>query len=732
MMAVSLASFAEEKEVLSADTVMLNELIVTAMKQTATLDRLPVASTLVTRAEVERLDMKTIRNISDVVPNFYIPEYGSRITSSIYVRGLGARMDQPSVGMNVDNVPFLNKDAYDFDITDISSVEMLRGPQSTLYGRNTIGGQINITTLSPLQYEGWRIAATMGNGMDGHASAGWYHSFSHDAGLSLTAAYSHSDGWFKNEYNGEQTGKENLWNARAKYVRRFSRSMVLQNTLSAGILNQSGYPYEYVPTGKISYNDTCFYKRLTVTDGLTMKWNFDKCAIMSITSMQYLKDNMTLDQDFLPQSYFTLTQKKHELALTQEIIAKNHQTGRWQRTSGLFLFCKHLNMHAPVTFLEYGIEQLIVNHRNDANPDYPIQWSSGSFPLDTKYKLPTYGIAMYHQSDIVCGKWHLSAGVRGDFEHVAMSYRSICNTGYDIFTASYGDWIKYHDINISVPGSLSHQFFQIMPKLSIEYSLSDNAETNIYANISKGYKAGGFNTQMFSDILQQRLMNQMGIGSNYDVDEVVSYKPEKSWNYELGVHLTAMDGKLSVQGCVFYINCSDQQLTMFPDGNTTGRIMTNAGKTRNYGLELQTSLHDIAGFSFNLSYGYTNARFREFFNGIEDFKGKYLPYAPQNTLFGEVMYIIPMCGHWIDMISADTNIRATGKIYWNERNSVLQPFYALLGASITLHHKECSLRLWAENITDTKYHTFYFVSIGNEFVQRGKPFRFGATLSLNI
>ena len=132
-----LTTFAEE-QIVDSLVVTLDEVSVSALKQMSHLRREPEAATIVTQSELERLDAVSIKGISDVVPNFFMPDYGSRITSTIYVRGIGARMDQPSVGLNVDNVPYLNKDAYDFDVADIASVEMLRGPQSTLYGRNTI------------------------------------------------------------------------------------------------------------------------------------------------------------------------------------------------------------------------------------------------------------------------------------------------------------------------------------------------------------------------------------------------------------------------------------------------------------------------------------------------------------------------------------------------------------------------------------------------------------------
>ncbi len=154
----ALSASAHNVAVEEPDTILsLDEVSVTAIKQSADMRRLPVASTVVGASEVERLNIVTMKDVSEVAPNFYIPDYGSRMTSSIYVRGIGARIDQPVVGLNVDNVPFMNKDNYDFDLVDIERIEILRGPQSTLYGRNTMGGLINIYTLSPMRYQGLRV-----------------------------------------------------------------------------------------------------------------------------------------------------------------------------------------------------------------------------------------------------------------------------------------------------------------------------------------------------------------------------------------------------------------------------------------------------------------------------------------------------------------------------------------------------------------------------------------------
>ena len=114
-------------------------------------------------------------------------------------------------------------------------------------------------------------------------------------------------------------------------------------------------------------------------------------------------------------------------------------------------------------------------------------------------------------------------------------------------------------------------------------------QQTLYASVSKGYKAGGFNTQMFSDVLQQKLMGMMGIGASYDVDKIVSYKPEKAWNFEVGSHIDCWNHRVKSDIGLFFMDCTDRQLTVFPDGTTTGRVMTNAGKTRSWGCLLYTS-----------------------------------------------------------------------------------------------------------------------------------------------
>ncbi len=722
-----------KREVVADSVAMLNEVNVTAVKQMEVLRNAPEAATLITASELERVNAVSIKGISDIVPNFFMPDYGSRITSSIYVRGIGARMDQPSVGLNVDNVPYLNKDAYDFDVADIVSVEMLRGPQSTLYGRNTMAGVINVTTLSPFRYQGWRLSGEYSARNKGKGSIGWYHLFSPTVGFSVTGSYTGAAGEFTNEYNGKKLDWEHNANLRSKLHWRINSDWTLQNTLSTGWLHQGGYPYENIESGKISFNDTCFYKRFTFTDGVTLRRRGERFNITSITSVQHINDNMTLDQDFLPEEYFTLTQKKQEWAFTEDVVVRNAKQQKYNWLGGLFMFYKHMNMQAPVTFKDVGVRELIEDHRNNANSQRPIEWHSRSFPLESYFTVPTVGVALYHESDYRLGQWTFNAGLRLDFENSTLHYNSVCHTGYTIYRLEDGKKVFHRDVDIDIDerGDLSRHFLTLLPKVAVTYTLEDE-KGNIYAKISKGYKAGGFNTQMFSEVLQQRLMSIMGIGTQYDTNKIVGYKPEQSWNYEIGTHLNLLGDRLNLDLAAFYIDCRDQQMTTFPAGTTTGRIMTNAGRTRSFGGEVSLSAQLSDNLSLTCNYGYTNARFIKFFDGIADYAGKYLPYAPKNTLFLQGVWKCPLNQGKGGMISLDVNMRGTGLIYWNEANDLTQPFYALLGGGITYAYSDLTLQLWGTNLTSTRYHTFYFLSMGNEFLQRGRGADVGLTVRYNF
>lgn len=688
------------------------------------------AVTRINSAEARRLGIEAVKGVSTVAPNFYMPDYGSRMTSSIYVRGIGARMDQPVVGLSVDNIPYLNKDAYDFDIADIAGIEILRGARTVLNGRNTMGGQINVRTLSPLTTTGLRASASYGSHNTAAVAASYYATLKPELGMSLSARYGHTDGFFRNGYNGHRLDNENSGSLRWKTVWRPSRALSVTNVAAFGANRQGGYPYAAEPEGTIAYNDTCAYRRTTVADGITVAWAGKRVVVTSLTSVQYLDDRMDLDQDFTTMPYFTLTQKRREWTVTQDLFTRGTR-GRYSWLGGVFAFYKSTHMEAPVTFKDTGIAELIEAHRNDINPTYPIEWDSRRFTLGSDFEPSNVAVALYHESTYRTGHWRFEAGVRLDVERASLRYRSFCNTGYNtwhILPDGNRELYSHTPVDIDDSDVLHRTFVEFIPKLTAAYELEG---LTAYFNFAKGYKAGGYNTQMFSDVLQQRIMNIMGMSAQYTLDQIVGYRPERSFNYELGANWKP-NAALALDAVLFLIDCRNQQLTVFPPGTTTGRIMTNAGRTRSFGAELTARWNPCADVMLRMSYGYTNATFRNYNDGREDYRGRHVPYAPSNTIFAEAVWQPSGLVFKGVQPSLSANVNGAGRIYWNESNTRLQNLYGLVGASLTFTAQKWSVRLWAENISGTRYDTFYFLSMGRSFTQRGRPARFGATLRVTL
>lgn len=714
-----------------AVAVPLREVSVTAIKQAPQLDSQPVAATTVTEETLERLNVTSFQDVSGLVPNFYMPSYGSRITSSMYIRGLGARIDQPAMGLNVDNIPVLNKNDYDVDLFDLERIEVLRGPQSVLYGRNTMGGVINVYTISPMHYQGLRLLGEWSSFNTWRTAVGVYHKFHPNFGIGLDLHAFNTAGQNDNlntlsKYPEQKRRADQAeqYNAKLKLAWTPRADLEIDNVLSFSYNRQGGYPYELYETREINYNDTCYYNRTGVSDGLTIQYRGDGFTFSSITGLRYMDDDLQLDNDFTPKSFFTLSQKTKEYSLTQDFIFRGAK-GNYGWMAGAFGFVKHATVDAPVTFGSDGIQELILSQLPAM---LQPQWASSSFELGSDFVLPTWGLALYHESSYSLGRWHLAAALRLDYEHSAMIYNNDVSTGMSVMGMYFPAEIHNHD-------RLNQSFVQLLPRVTVSYDLPMESRSSVYASVSKGYKSGGYNTQMFSTILQEELMGTLmqympggSAPAESDVSAETSYKPEYSWNYEIGAHVSCMQGRIHTDVDFFYMDIRDQQLTVFPDGQTTGRMMTNAGRTRSFGAELAITALPTDRWTARLSYGYTNARFLRYKDGNEDYRGKTVPYAPAHTLFSSVQYRQPLPMWWFNALSVELNGRGVGPIYWDEKNTVRQNFYALLGASVRLDFSRVSLDLWGENILNTRYNTFYFKSMGNAFVQRGSHRTFGVTL----
>ena len=756
--------------------------VIASPKENTKLRQLPVAASLISQKEMQEYQINSLKGVSNLVPNFFIPDYGSRLTSAVYIRGIGARINTPSVGLYVDNIPYIDKSAFDFNFFDIERIDVLRGPQGTLYGRNTMGGLVKVHTRSPFSYQGTDIKLSAATYNNYSASLTHYHRISNQLAFSAGGFYEYKGGFFKN-YAPSVNKKADELSAGGGRIRAIwlpNENLKLDFTVNYEYGDQGGYAYgQYDKATQqiapIAYNNESTYRRGLLNAGVNIEYQANSFILSAVTGYQNLNDRMFLDQDFTEADIFNLTQKQKLNTISEEIILKSKPGKNWQWTTGAFGFYQWLNTDGPVTFKEEGVKNQIeynINKifQNIKSPIMSMQINNPELYIPGNFDTPVLSGAIYHQStynNLFIEGLSVTAGLRLDYEKTSMKYSSY-NEPMDFdFSLSFAPGrpgMEYKNLlaKSRLSGEEKNDYLQLLPKFALQYDF--NKQNNIYASVSKGYRSGGYNIQMFSDLIQGELKNAMidalkekmidaempeervdniltqnitGYGESADIKESTIYKPEYSWNYEIGAHLTLFNNKLQADLAAFYMDTHDQQIAQFSE-NGFGRMTVNAGKSRSIGAEaaLRTQITDA--FSVHGAYGLTHATFRDYQSREKNadgelvtvsYNGNFVPFVPRHTLTvgGEYTFRFKKTAAF-DYLSLNLYYSGAGKIYWTEQNDIEQKFYGTLNARVSTMLKGIQIDVWASNFLDKQYTAFYFESMGRSFMQKGRPRQFGIDL----
>ena len=778
---------ADELPADSLKAINMDEIVIIASpKVNNSLRDMPTATTQLSQLAMRTNQVTSLKSLNALVPNIFIPDYGSRLTSAIYIRGVGSRINTPAVGLYVDNVPYFDKSAYDFNYSDIERIDVLRGPQSTLYGRNTMGGLIHVHTKSPLTYQGTDLRLSAGNYHNYEGSITHYHRISDKFAFSFGGFFEDNGGFYQNSaLNNKAVDNGLSGGGRIHAIFLPKDRLKLDLNVNYEYSKQGGYPYFYEgrtdgkddpredKIGKISYNEECGYRRNMLNTGFTIEHQADKFTVSAVTGYQNLRDRMFLDQDFTEADIFNLEQKQYMNALSEEVVLKSKPNQRWQWTAGAFGFYQWLNTNAPVTFKREGIETVIEDNANRNFPNSPkapqmhLSIHNPSFRVGGDFETPTFGVALYHQStvnDLFVKGLSATIGLRLDYEKNTMRYESVSDPldfGFSMKMPSMG--LDLNDNHMKAPaeffGKLSNDYLQLLPKIALQYAWKNN---NVYATVSKGYRSGGYNVQMFSELAQVELRRGMMKGildsPNFDlpgmpgeiIDKMVNgmmpetpnvkdatiFKPEYSWNYELGSHFQLFGRRLNLDLAVFYMDTRNQQVARFSE-NGLGRITVNAGKSRSAGAELSLAANVTDAFSLQANYGFTHATFTEYKtnaqtkNGLKeiDYSGNFVPFVPQHTFNIGGQYLFEMSPNcWLEGIRLNVNYNGAAQIHWNEANSAQEKFYGTLNGRVSFEKGSSSIAFWVRNATNADYTAFYFETMGNKFSQKGKPMQLGIEL----
>ncbi|HEX2920785.1 MAG TPA: TonB-dependent receptor [Bacteroidales bacterium] len=659
----------------------LQEVVIKASKDNVTYKNIPASVSVIPTNVIEDNEIRSLTDLSATAPNFFMPEYGSKLTSPVYIRGIGSRINSPSVGLYVDYVPYFEKAAFDFDFFDINKIEVLRGPQGTLFGRNTMGGIINIVTTSPMDYQGTHLNISAGNYGAYSINTGHYGKAGEKLGYSIALNSLHNDGFYTNEYTGSKVDKLNSFGLRNRVIYEISPHLTIENIAGYELSMQGGYPYAvYVDSlfasKPINYNQYSTYKRNLFSDALLLRYSGEDFEIMSTTSYQFLDDAQDIDQDFTSDSLFFVVQKQHQNMISQEVIARSSGSKKYKWLFGGYFF--HQQFDNAVDVNAYA----------------------QSMPYLKTYDHRITGAALFHQStlaDFPIKNVTLTAGLRVDTEEDLMDYfydRTLRGVYSIIADTTYP----------------SLKSLEIIPRFALNYQLKNS---NFYAVVARGYKTGGFN-------------------STFERPEDLTFNSEYSWNYEAGIKTSFFNEKLKTDAALFYIDWDNQQIYQtVPSGR--GSMLKNAGNSVSKGAELSVSSNPFKGLDLTISYGYTDARFVTYkLNETVNYDNNYIPYVPRHTISIQAGKTFEINSNVIDKLKVLAIYRGAGKIYWEEENTFAQPYYGLLDAKISFSRNNVQFDFWTKNILNEDYYSFYFTALGNKYVQTSKPLQFGVNLGLKF
>ncbi|MDR1040610.1 MAG: TonB-dependent receptor [Deltaproteobacteria bacterium] len=670
-------------------------LLVTADKRETELQELPAAVSVFTSGMLEDSGADRMAEIARSVPNMVVSSWGFRGNSFVFVRGIGAVNNSPSVGFYVDGEDYLDSRLFDLDLLDIERVEVLRGPQGTLYGRNTMAGVVNIVTRRPDGGFRGKVEATAGDHGLREGKAAFSGTLVPDRlHFGLTGRAGMRDGYSYNEHLGRDVDDRRDFSGRAKL--RWTPADDWELVLSADReeLDDGVYPMAFRDDVlsrpfRVSLDHEGRDRREQTGVSLTARGATPIGDLFYIVGWRRYHDRVDNDQDFTPYPLLVALEDVDSRALTQEFrLSSPEGSGSLRWLAGLYHY-RQRKGH----LLDYGMGQLAVDMGLAPMPGT----SSESYDL-VEEGFAAFGQASWAPTDA----WELTAGLRYGHDRSRMALRSdFVPDGFPAMALK----------RLSAKGSGG----VLLPKIQVAYRPSEHVMA--YVSAAKGYRAGGFNT---SDL-----------PAGYE-----SFRREESWNYELGAKTSWLDGTLYANATLFLIDLRDQQVTQTDPAFTT-TYLKNAGRSRSRGAELELNWRSPAGLGVDASLGLMRSEYREFRDPVAgaDYGGRRTVLAPDWTASLAVQYRSPEIASFSLFgkpqglrLFARAEWQAVGPFYWDDANTLREDAYGLLNLRLGLETESLDVVLWAENVLDEGYESVAFPFMGGAAAHPGDPRSVGITL----
>ena len=679
--------------------VQLGAVTVTAEKKEELLQNIPLSITSISSKQVEEYRLWNTKDLTAIVPNLYAGNSGDE-RNVISIRGITTTSYDPAIATYVDGVNQFSLDTYIPQLNDIERIEILRGPQGTLYGRNAMGGVINIITKQPANNTNGFVELTFGNyNQQRYSAAIRTPIVKNKLFFGASGVFNKRDGYYFNEYNNTSFDKQNQFsgNGYLKYLPGNNWSMTLnfkiQNNKNNGAFPLvNGMEEAFKHPYKLNQNAIGQMKDNTTNTSLSIYHLGTNVDFTSQTAWQnnYRYYEPPIDGDFSPLDIVTVANNygsdwNNVKVFTQEFkfnsSAKKSSLFNW--TAGAYFFHQY-NPNKQAT--QFGADAAIYG----ATPNTAV--------INTT-KGKNTGFALYGQADyMLTKKLSVVAGLRYDYENKYLNVK--------------GEYKKQTgDIIVTRPDTSSAvNYDAFSPKLGLKYAVASNS--NLFANYSRGFRTGGL-TQLSSDPSQPPLY---------------PYEPEYSNNFEVGIKNNFLDYRLILNVTAFYTHVNNAQVPtlILPDAIT---VTKNTGELNSKGAELEFFYKPTKGLEVDYSFGYTNAKYASLklsSNGSTvDLGGKTQIFTPNVTsmLTAQYNYLVSSKQQVKMFVRAEWFY--LGERYFDLSNTIKQSPYSLLNTSLGLSRKNMEFTFWMRNIGDVKY-IEYAYDFGA--VHLGTPYTYGITL----
>lgn len=653
--------------VIAKEIKKLENVIVTAQKTEENIQKVPMSVNLLDEFTIEDASIQDTRDIAAHIPNFSTIFNGSRDYFGLFnLRGISnTGIGDPAIAMYIDGISYADLYAFDSPLFEIERIEVLKGPQGTLYGKNTEAGVINIITKAPSnKFEG-RLNLEVGNynykQIKGTVNA---PIIKDKLFLKLSALKSSKDGYIKNKYTNTNVDNRDTLSFRTNTIYKVNDNLEASLILSYTKMDDDG-GWAMVPLDKNAYATATGYNlndfeiaydyvgnslAKTKTSMLKLDFTYDTFDFVSVTGYRKMNNKGTLDGDFTPSSNYGGVNKKDVTSINQEF-------------------------------------------RLSSKKDSPFKWLVGAYYSDedsyfaTGYTLENLAAGMYNvpigtedisKSDIISKDKAVFGQSTVRFLDDALGL----TTGLRYEKSTRGLKNRTHTFggvnNVPPIDKIEKDSSIVLPKLGIDYQL--NQDIMLYTTASKGYKAGGYSLAVDDPTLSE-------------------YKPEISKSLEIGMKSIFPDLGLMINLAGFYTKVDDYQDRLQIDPMTV--LQANATEVDIKGFELEVAYMINEYLTFNGNLGLLSSTYSDYINPItnENYKDNDAVFTPEyDTNFG-----IKYRGD--NGIFANFELQRTGEQYLDRSNQNKLDSYTVYNTKIGYEQEVWDIYLTVKNITDKKYFT---------------------------